>query len=203
MKERQINRMWDVHFVDRQVQAALQRLFSHDGEPDASIVRLLEKRIASLSASVIKASLRRIDVQISCPIAIETQISQALEPSVRPERKVKSKTAESRPTLERGKKRSVLVSLADLIAAGLIHAPMEIFRNYKNTKLLATINRGGTVEFGVQRFDSCSTAGSYARGSIVGGRPATNGWSFWRFVDADGSTHNLDFVRQSYLASRE
>lgn len=49
---------WERYFVDRRVVAALQELFCH--EPDASLVRLLAKRLPTLSASDVRAALRRI-----------------------------------------------------------------------------------------------------------------------------------------------
>lgn len=194
MKERQINRMWEVHFVDRQVQAALHQLFAHDGEPDPSVVRLLEKRIAALTAGDIKASLRRIDVQVSCPVTIEPVKLNVTKSAVQKPEKIK----EPKPAK---KKASAGVSLTDLISAGLIRAPLAIFKDYKGVRLTATIHQDGTVEFDGQRFDSCSTAGAHARGSVVGGAPSTNGWSFWKFMGENGKPADLDSVRQAHLQS--
>lgn len=195
MKERQINRMWDTHFVDRQVQTALHQLFARDGEPDASIVRLLEKRIDALSAGDVKASLRRIDVQISCPLTIELDQNKAGQT---PSRKSKFNNKSGRT----GKPRSLSgVSLQQLISAGIIRAPLALFRRYKGVDLTATVSKDGSVSFQDNVYESCSAAGGYARGSVVGGAPSTNGWTFWKYVDNDGATRTLDFARQEYLRS--
>lgn len=66
------------------------------------------------------------------------------------------------------------MSLAQLIDAGVVSAPLSLFKKYKDTELRATILADGSVEADGQRFDSCSIAASFARDSIVGGTSATN-----------------------------
>jgi len=53
----------------------------------------------------------------------------------------------------------------------------------------------GSVEFDGQKFDSCSSAATFARGTIVGETPPTNGWSFWKYRDIQGKVHQLDHAR--------
>lgn len=197
MKERQINRMWETHFVDRQVQAVLQQLFARDGEPDASIVRLLERRIAALSAGEVKASLRRIDVQISCPFTVDfDQEKERRTPSQT--KKEKNKTRQkTRPAP------ASEASLKQLLSAGLIRAPLALFRKYKGVELTATVLEDGSVSFQGNAYKSCSAAGASARGSVVGGTPSTNGWTFWKYLDDDGAIHALDFARQAYLRTQD
>jgi hypothetical protein len=77
-------------------------------------------------------------------------------------------------------------------------APLSLFKKYKGAELTATVLANGCVEFDGQRYDSCSTAASVAGGTIVGGTPATNGWEFWKYRDADDKAHSLDHARQLF-----
>jgi len=56
----------------------------------------------------------------------------------------------------------------------------------------------GSVEFEGQRCGSCSTAANFAHGTLVGATPATNGWVFWQYRDADGKVQLLDHARQLF-----
>lgn len=197
MQERQINHLWDLHFVDRQVQAALRRLFSNEGEPSAAVIRLLGRHIPSLTAGEIKASLRRIEIQISCSVTMEpskpTKPKLPNKPDVpKPADGPKSKT--NRPSAPT----AIGVSLKQLIDAQVISAPLRLFKKYKGSELSAIVLADGSVEFGGQKFDSCSSAATFARGKIVGGTPATNGWDFWKYQDTAGKTHLLDHARQLF-----
>jgi predicted type IV restriction endonuclease len=192
MKERQINRMWDAHFIDRQVQSALQQMFASDHEPDVSLVRLLNKRIANLSAGEIKLGLRRLEVQVTCPLTVELESPPPVTPVAR---KVKSKS-------KRAAMKRLGVSLVELIQDGMISAPLKLFRKYKNGDFEAVVRRDGTVEFQGQTFTSCSSAADQARRTIIGGNPHTNGWTFWKCKTADGSVVQLDELRQEFLQRR-
>ena len=188
MQERRINQMWEAHFVDRQVRTALEQMFAADHEPDASLVRLLNKRIANLSAAEIKSGLRRLEVQITCPLTVELEspVPKA------PEKKKKSKGNST-------SKAHVGVSLTDLLQNNLISAPLKLFKKYKGVDLEAIVQRDGTVEFKGQTFTSCSSAAEHARGSVIGGKPNTNGWTFWQFRAMDGRVVQLDQPRQAFL----
>jgi predicted type IV restriction endonuclease len=190
MKERQINRLWELHFVDRQVTSALRQLFSTEGEPSASVVRLLSKNVPSLTLGEIKASLRRVEIQISCPLTIEQGKSET----------AKTETAKSRKKKTKRKVKAIQggVSLIELINKKILSAPLTLFKKYKGKELLATVRVDGTVEFDGQQYESCSTAAAYARGTIVGGTPSTNGWEFWKYRDSEGKVHHLDHARCVY-----
>jgi len=187
MRERQINHLWELHFVDRQVQFALRALFSSEGEPSAAVVRLLGRHIKSLAPSEIKASLRRIEIQVSCPLTIEPRRPAEPKPVAREKRKQATKRKKARTVSG--------ITLAQLIDAGVISAPLKLFRKYKGAELSASVVADGSVEFAGQRYDSCSMAASFARGTVVGGTPATNGWTFWKYRDADGKVRQLDHSR--------
>lgn len=133
MQERRINQMWEAHFVDRQVRVALEQMFAADQEPDASLVRLLNKRIANLSAADIKSGLRRLEVQITCPLTVELESPVPKTPA---KKKSKSNGAS---------KAHVGISLTDLLQNDLISAPLKIFKKYKGVDLEAVVQRDGKV----------------------------------------------------------
>ena len=94
--------------------------------------------------------------------------------------------------------------MSDLIAAGIVNAPLELHCTYKGQRLEATIRPNGTAVFDGAEYSSPSTAAGMARRSVVGsppGRkyPQTNGWTFWRFTDAAGAEHTIDDLRQRYI----
>lgn len=190
MQERQIDRLWDAHFVDRVVKGSLESLFATDGDPDSAFVRLLHRRIGTLSAGQIRGGLRRLSLQISCPLTEDIDL---------PKRSITLK--KSAPGKPRQKsKPNASVSLQHVVEAGLIEAPTMLFRKYKGKSLEATLNVDGTVTFGSRNFAACSAAASAARGTVVGGAPATNGWTFWQFRTPENEVQTLDTVRQKLLS---
>jgi predicted type IV restriction endonuclease len=190
MQERQINRLWDAHFIDRQVQSALRQLIVTDHEPDPALVRLLTKRIANLKASDIRAGLRRLEVEITCPLTDELEARTPSVPSGKLEKKRKAKQKA---------KAHVGVSLTDLLQAGLLSAPLKLFRKYKGKQLEATLQPDGMIEFQGKQYGACSAAAADARGLIIGGIPHTNGWVFWQYRTSDGRITMLDTPRQEFM----
>jgi hypothetical protein len=192
MRERELNHLWEMHFVDRQVQQALRNLFPSDGEPSDSVIRLLSRNLKLLGPSDIKASLRRIEVQISCPLTNEPQ---------RKEKPVEISTKEAPRKREPSTANPAhQISLLHLINVGLIKTPLKLHKTFRGTKLFATVHADGRVEFNGQFFDSCSSAASAARGTVIGGTPATSGWAFWKYDDAEGRSHPLDHLRRTATA---
>lgn len=193
MKERQINRLWDAHFVDRQVEAALRQLIATDNEPDAGLVRLLRKRISHLKASEIRAGLRRLEVVIQCPLSEDLESTPSAAPAIKGRASKKQRKARSQP------KSHVGVSLLDLIKADLLSVPLPLFRKYKGKQLEATLTTNGLIEFQGKEYEACSAAAAVARGSVIGGAPSTNGWSFWQFRTSNGRVATLDGPRQEFI----
>jgi hypothetical protein len=190
MQERQINRLWDAHFVDRVVKGSLEYLFATDGEPDAAFVRLLHKRIGTLTLGQIRAGLRRLNVQVSCPL------TEDLDPPPKSKAPSKSQTRKASKKPKSGN----AVSLQQVVEAGLIETPSTLFRKYKGKILEAILNPDGSVTFDSRNYTACSAAAAAARGSVIGGAPATNGWTFWQFRNADDRKQTLDDVRQRFQA---
>jgi DNA-binding transcriptional ArsR family regulator len=91
------------------------------------------------------------------------------------------------------------VSLANLIAAGILSPPVKLFRRYKGTRLEATLLGDGSVEFKGQRFQTCSGAAEAARETVSGGRMNTNGWVFWQYKTPDGKRLLLRDARRQVV----
>jgi hypothetical protein len=68
--------------------------------------------------------------------------------------------------------------------------------------LTAEIRANGCVHFNGKEFPSCSSAAAAARGSVIGGHPPTNGWTFWKYIAADGKLRAIDFARLSHAKSK-
>jgi len=94
------------------------------------------------------------------------------------------------------------VSLADVIAAGLLRPPVKLFRRYRGQRLEATLLPDGKVEFRGARYDSSSQAASAARATIAGRPMSTNGWVFWQYAEDDGQTLCLADARRKFLDAK-
>ena len=174
---------WHAHFVDRQVNTALKRLFGP--EPDESFVNLLGKGTADLTDEAVAASRRRVRAQFefplvhgSAPVVSETTVDvPPLQATVSP--------------------KSVLPSL---IRAGIIRPPLDLQRKYLGQTLSARIETDGAVTFQGNSYRSLSQAGNAAwlAAGYHGRRPSANGWTFWKFTDSDGQVKSIDVLRQRF-----
>lgn len=188
LQENAIEALWKAHFVDRQVQAAIERLFA---APDSGLVRLIHKQTPSLPARELRSSLGRVRLSLDFPLV-----------SPRAQGKTLSLVRVAKPKVgERKAPEPVGVTLGDLIQAGVLTTPMELARSYKGKLLTARITPAGEVECLGKSYRSVSLAAGAARASIIGipqGRkfPPTNGWTFWTFTDHDGRRVELDELRK-------
>ncbi|MBI1917418.1 MAG: tetratricopeptide repeat protein, partial [Planctomycetes bacterium] len=109
------------------------------------------------------------------------------------------------PRRKRGRKSPVGrgVTLADIISAGLLVPPVKLFRKYKGHMLEATLLSDGSVEFQQQRYATCSAAAEAARATVSGRQMNTNGWTFWRYREADGKKRRLRDARQRAASTRK
>lgn len=186
--------LWQAYFIDRTVQEKLEQLFGT--EPDHSVVQLLAKQLGSLSEDDIRASLGRGRIRFDYSI-------QPLSTIVPPVLTTAVPTISDPPHIVATDDGRAEVSLRRLIDAGLIQPPMHLERSYKGQRLAARVDANGTVTFGETTFSSLSMAGRAARISVAGLSITanTNGWSFWKFKDADNKLKEMDVLRQRYLAS--
>lgn len=191
----QLEALWQEDFVDRQVQKALAGLF--EPEPDAALVRLLRRRLSpdTFSTRDIREALTRAHGARIAPLppAASAAPSKATPAG---EKQATKPFGEGTPWSG--------VTLGDVISAGLITLPTDLFRRYKGHELRARIEADGRVSFQSQLFGSLSVAGMMARRSIIGQdrRAQTNGWTFWKFRGKDGSLHAVDEVRQQLWEAR-
>jgi hypothetical protein len=93
------------------------------------------------------------------------------------------------------------VTLADLIGAGILTPPLNLFRVYKGKRLEATLLAGGAVEFQSQRYGTCSAAAEAARATVTGRQMHTNGWTFWQYQDAGEKRRMLADARMQLTKS--
>ncbi len=101
---------------------------------------------------------------------------------------------------DQGTKKTYDVTLQDIIEAGLLSPPLRLFKQYKGKLLEAKLLPQGKVEFQGQTFNTSSSAAEVARGTVIGGKPHTNGWSFWQYLDTAGNTATLADAREKLLA---
>lgn len=198
LKEKEISYLWRKQSVDRKVRTAIEHLFG--GDPDASLVRLLAKRIENLSPGDIKASLRRASLKFEFPPADPAPATGHVD-SPAPRSAARRKVQTGAPK-KKDKKLYVGVSLAEVIEAGLFKVPLKLYKKYRGHHLEAELQQDGSVIYDGVSYTSCSTAADEARRSIVGGEPHTNGWTFWQYRDSGGQFVLLDAARQAFIQQR-
>jgi len=187
MSENQIEILWNAHFVDRQVQAALEKVFST--VPDPSLVRLLSKRAKELSPPDIRASLGRLQVSFDFPVQPE---------SAPPKRRGRA-ASEAAKKAWQTRRQTQDVTLVDLISAGILKPPLELVKEYKGQGFRAELCADGSVKYDGKTYESCSRAASVARSSVLGRRVETNGWQWWHYRDENDNLLKLDDARQRFL----
>jgi hypothetical protein len=72
MQENEIDVLWKAHFVDRQVKSGVRDLFSP--APDSSVIRLVSKKVPTLSPKEIRASLQRASITFDFPIKPDSEM---------------------------------------------------------------------------------------------------------------------------------
>lgn len=211
MQDKQIDALWAAHFIDRRVRTALTELLAGDD----SLVRLIAKRAPGLSMTDVRQALARADVRVAFPT--EPQPSQtparahssAVPSSPAPiglapvpvlQRRggagTSSRTAAAPLRSPPASPSPGAVGFRDILAAGLVAAPLKLHASHKGRTLDATVLPDGSVEFGGRRYASPSMAGAAAVE-----RPTCNGWIFWRFRDsAGGEAKLIDELRSRFRA---
>jgi hypothetical protein len=200
MRDNEIDELWKAHFVDRQVQTAIRELFS--STPNPSIVRLISKKAAGLSPKEVKASLRR------AVISFDHKATQSMDGKPRRRAKLEHATSKQSRTSKRGVqvkfttlgfRKSEVIPL--LLREGLLTAGMRIVGDYRGHELTASITPDGRIDFRGAVYSSPSAAGAAAKQFVSGKFLATDGWSFWHYVDG-GAKVNLSVARQKYLSKQ-
>ena len=172
LEENRIEVLWRAHFVDRQVKAAIEALFSPESN-DMLLVNYVAGATKNLTPDEIRSSIARCRSTFDFPVDLATLGQPAGKKAKRAPREAKS---------DGGAAAATSVTLEQVLAAGLLKAPATLTKTYKGTDLTATVLATGKVRFGGKDYDSLSTAASAARASVAGAEMATNGWDFWQVV---------------------
>lgn len=202
LTENLISVLWKAQFIDRRVEVALHDLFE---EPDAALVRLVQKRAPELKPADVRDSIRRADLKVKFPTEIAA--ARGTLPRTAPAAPVQRRVAAAPARAVRKAPKASGVTLKDLIAAGLIKTPLALECDYKRTHFEAQVQGDGRVAFAGTSYESLSTAAGEARATVIGipeglKRPATNGWVFWRYRDPEtGRLTEIDALRRRYLAA--
>ena len=185
IRENEIEVLWRAHFVDRQVRAALEKLFD---VPDLLLVRLVKKSAKDLPRKDVVASLGRLRVQFDFPVEPPSTV---LPTGPRDTGKV--------PNGERLRK----VSLSDLIQAGLLKPPLKLTKCYKGHDLEAELLTNGKVKCQGKICESFSNAAIVALTAAGERIKAMNGWQFWRCRDNHGELVRLEALRLEFLKRKQ
>jgi len=200
-----IDDLWRAYFVDRQVKKAVEDLSGLEAPTD--FVNLVRKRVPALSPAEVRQSLGRATLSLDYPAFKLAQTVPAGPKAPIGPAAVVPIAAKDVGDKDSGAGKTPWrhVTLKDLISSGVIVLPLDLMTTYRGHQLTARIEADATVTWNGSAYDSLSTAGGMARKSIVGappGReyPRTNGWTFWRFRDADGQLVIVDVLRQRHFA---
>jgi hypothetical protein len=133
---------------------------------DKKLVQLIRLKTSNLSPKAISESLRRLEIQIK----------ECPSPVPGPN--------------------PVGGSLEEIIRAGLISPPLELFRNYKGSMLKAILKHDGALEFQGKLYKTCSGAAVAATGK------PTDGWNFWQYLSGDGKNSTLKDLRKKFTLGK-
>ena len=205
LQDKKITRLWESHFVDRQVKAGMEVLLNPE-EPARVIVRAIAKLSdGRLRETDVRASLRRVRLQFDFPAEPETT---ATVPEPRKKTGAVSTGGGRSRESASGQPRSG-VTLEMLIQDGLLKPPANLVSRYLGHDLAAVVEQTGKVRVGGTLIDSLSVAGGMARnpyykGELKWGRcPPTNGWTFWSIHDREsGKPVPMAVLRDRYLKKR-
>ena len=178
----QLEILWKIYFIDRQVKQALLDMFE---SKEKGLAELVHNKVPKLRIKEIVESLGRLGIQLDLP-PVRASLGTAVT-KIRRKEKPRNKTDEDKVTLK------------DLVVAGILQPPMKLFSHYRGKTLEAKLIPTGEIEFEGQRYNSPSTAGSAARGSITGQKMSTNGWVFWQVQNNDGTLRTLGQIRDDYV----
>jgi hypothetical protein len=179
LQENLIQACWNAHLVDRQTREVLEHMVGQ-GHPD--LVRAVRAHAPTLSAKEVAASLRRLRVTVESV----RQLPGAL-PDIR-----RGTTASATP----GEPQPAVITLQELIEAGLLKPPLSLFRKYKGRRVEALLTAEGAVEFQGKKYHACSAAAEAARRAVTGKSMNTNGWEFWHYDGGGGRPRTLDWARE-------
>jgi len=191
LEENLLDVHWKAHFVDRRVKAAIVELVE---APHPALIRLIRKKVPNLPAKAITGSLARLDVKIESPPLPIAHVRAG-----RPDETPKARRREQKKKKAPGTtSKEIDISLTQLIAAGILKAPLALFQTYMGRQVNAMLLTDGSIQHNGKSYNSPSKAGAAAKGTVTGSPKSTNGWSFWLYEDGDVK-RELSFARERYL----
>ena len=193
MVESRLDAQWEAELekrrkrrVSQKVQSALSSLLEQTPTNERFLRLLRDQHGIDLSISEVREGLSHIRAQFEFK---------------EPDLTVEDPSPGPTPPIPIPIPKGLRVSLKDLVDAGIIVAPLDIHRNYKQKLHKASIGTDGLISFQGQSFHSPSGAGRAVR--ILSGAPPnfaqTAGWAFWKFVDTDGKEKPISELRQRFL----
>jgi hypothetical protein len=160
-----LENFYNEYVVDRQVKQTLQEMLQTPGK---GLARLIQRKTPNLSEKAVALSLRRLVIHIDSPTPGLVQKGPGKAPHP-------PKSA---------------AALVDIIKAGLLSPPVELFREFKGSMLKAILKSDGTLEFQGKPFRTCSGAAVAATGR------STDGWDFWQCMNSEGKKSTLKDLRK-------
>lgn len=91
------------------------------------------------------------------------------------------------------------VGLREIASSGVVAVPLPLYGEVDGNRSDAILLPDGRLEFCGEPFSNCSRAASKAIRMAANGRAKINGWLFWHYVDAQGTTRKLADARNAYL----
>lgn len=188
LKGKKIDAIWQTEFIDRSVRATLSSLVNSG---DRGLLRLIAARSHGLKPKEVAQALERLRVRFDGFEVAESAVKRLARPV----------PVSGSSTPGRVEKRQFKVTLEGMVRGGILRPRQQLFANYLNRRLEATLMPDGTIMFGGQVYRSCSAAGEAAKCQVSKKeKQATDGWTFWRFIDRSGVERTLADARQQFMA---
>lgn len=203
LRNKSLATLWRAQSIDNRVRKAVEALF--EPEPSPWLVRRIAKETDGLTNGDVKAALSRARITLDLP---PVEAGAAAAPALEVERRTGGAGVEGKHGRHRREPASYGVTLKDLLDAGLVEPGFKLQKKYLGTEVTATVEAGGRVRVGSEVFNSLSIAAGAARVAVKGPPPdgrryyQTNGWTFWEYRDTEGHRHEMQEIRERYLAQR-
>lgn len=215
VRENRLDDIWRRQHVESRVEAALRDLLSP--QSSGEILRSIARRVKDLPAAELRKAYAKARIEVSfAPVFDLEDETRAKRPSLRLAKgpggaRTLAKDARSeRDGSGASKRKRVVVegTLADLIAAGVVTTPLEVFADYRGKRIVARVESDAQVVLDGTHYDSLSAAGSAARAKSLGSKAKgmvinTNGWTFWKFAGSEGKSREIGELREDWIAKRE
>ena len=173
LTSRQTEQAWDKHQMLHRAQTAVGSFF---GNPPTGLLDMIRDCAGDPAIPD--------DVIVSC---IEEYLGKRL--------KFSGESRPEAPCAPRGARQRV--TIAELIAAGLVEAGDRWFMQYKGRETAAEVSPDGSLRVDGHEYRSPSDAGRKLTGWT-----SCDGWRLWRYRDDEGAFRPVDELRQKLLTAK-